>query len=238
MLEPVTKKALAEAAAFSQRSPRTLRRWESLGCNLADRESLEDFMARSMQRSRGNATRQIARAQRPVAAAGTNHTKVTASLNGENGQDGQLGALGALARLRNLEQTFYVRLKELLKTLKPDRPDLVSSLLGDYTRTSDTLRRYEHALQLEQRDLVDFIPKREAIESLEAALRWMRLGIRRWESSCLPELLTFKDPLSAKVYFEKSFVEIVTLTVKNAMVAALPVPQWGLEAIQKEWRLD
>jgi hypothetical protein len=59
-----------------------------------------------------------------------------------------LGALGALARLRNLEQTFYVRLKELLKTLKTDRPDLVSSLLGDYTRTSDALRRHEHALQL------------------------------------------------------------------------------------------
>jgi hypothetical protein len=65
----VTNKVLAEAVAFTGRSKRTLRRWKALSCNLADRASLEDWVARSMQRSRGKATRQIARMQRPVAAA-------------------------------------------------------------------------------------------------------------------------------------------------------------------------
>src|SRR5271166_6948836 len=96
----VTKKTLAEAISITGRSKRTLRRWASLGCNLASRTSLEDFAARSMRRSRGKAIRQIERTQRPVAAA------VLLGHNGENGQDedGPLGALGALQRLRLLER--------------------------------------------------------------------------------------------------------------------------------------
>jgi len=235
----VTKKTLAEAIACTGRSKRTLRRWKALGCNLGDRASLEDFAARSMRRSRGKATRQIAKTQRPVAAAVAKDAPL-AGLNGENGQDedGPLGALGALQRLRNLERSFYSRLKELLKSLESNRPDLVSSLLGDYTKASDSLRRYERALELEQHDLLEFIPKRDAIEAVEAVARWMRLSVRRWESSHLPELLAISDPRIARLAFEESFVEIVVQTVKAVMSAAQPIPLWASEAVQKEWRLD
>src|SRR5271165_4439778 len=230
---------MAETISITGRSKRTLRRWASLGCNLASRTSLEDFAARSMRRSRGKAIRQIVRTQAPVAAAVAKNAAPLLGHNGENGQDDLLpGALGALARLRNLEQTFYVRLKELLKTLKTDRPDLVSSLLSDFMRASDGLRKFEYALQLEQHDLLEFIPKVDAIEGVEACARWLRLSIRRWESSSLPELLAFKDPRAAKVYFEETFAAIVIQTVKDAMTAAQPIPQWALEAIKEQWRLD
>jgi hypothetical protein len=66
----------------------------------------------------------------------------------------------------------------------------------------------------------------------------MRLGVRRWESAGIPELRACKDDLNAKVYFEHTFSEILAQTVQAGLEAKIPVPQWGLDAIKEQWRIE
>ena len=47
-----------------------------------------------------------------------------------------------------------------------------------------------------------------------------------------------KDDSDAKAYFERTFPEILTQAVKDGLEAAIPVPQWGLDAIKEEWRIE
>src|SRR5271166_4236727 len=119
----VTKKTLAEAISITGRSKRTLRRWASLGCNLASRTSLEDFAARSMRRSRGKAIRQIVRTQAPVAAAVAKNAAPLLGHNGENGQNRSAGP-GQLAFVRfhaGLRRTTQIRVRVTTRAARSPR---------------------------------------------------------------------------------------------------------------------
>ena len=111
---------------------------------------------------------------------------------------------------------------------------LVSSLLSDYTKTSDALRKYEPALQLEQCDLNQMIARREAEQGAQA--RHLRLSVVRWMSSCIPDMMACKDNAAAKVYFAHSFHDVLIQTVRASEAAKIPVPQWCIDAIKDEWR--
>jgi hypothetical protein len=234
---------IAEIARTYGRSVPTIYRWRQGGLDVDDPEAVRAWTLKTMRSSRGEARRQILRGQGTVADSVTAIAPPPPLVSGKDSDngDGQDGTIGALRRLTNLERVFYERLKYLLNTKRTHHPDLVSMVsivLIDYTRVSDALRRFQRAVELQYRDINDLIPRKEAIESWKAGVRFMRLGIRRWESACIPEMRTCKDDSDAKAYFERTFPEILTQAVKDGLEAAIPVPQWGLDAIKEEWRIE
>jgi hypothetical protein len=209
------------AVEFTGRNERTLKRWKTAGCNLADKEDLEAWMTKTAQRGRGRAKGQIratqGKVQRHESGNGNGDTPRLPFASGA-------GAAAALQRIEHLEALFYGR----LQALEGDRPDVVSMALHDYEKTLDALRKFERVVQLGRRDLSQMIPLREVTEGGTALVTCFRLSWRSWLSSATPDLLALADnPLAYKKMAEETFSETIKRMVNAWATAAKPVPEWA-----------
>lgn len=217
---------IADAAQIVGKSPRTIRRWVKAGLDISDREALMAYSnqmdlnakgethARSLERLSGNQTQaEVNLADLPEA--------------------GEPGAAKALKRLETLETQFYARVQAALAT---NNQKLISAARNDHSQIAETLRKYEKEIEESKRDLGHLIPRGEAEEAVRMASVWLRLTVMSWISSHMPALLAQPNPIEAKIYFLRTFSEILEVQMMNAKDATAALPEWGEAIIRDEFR--
>ena len=236
------------ASKLTGKSTRQVRRWAKQGCNLHDDISVLSFNEfrgpppANFQPNFAQAIKAVAEITPPAIAttpkappkepAETFDLKLLDRLPAP----GEEGAAAALKRLQGLETIFYARLIGELSV--SGSPHLVTTAQNDYNKVTESLRKYEQAVEESRRDLGHLLPKQEAQDGARAAALWFRLAWRLWLSSSLPDLLAIKDARTAKAQAEASFSEILLVSFKNAAEAKLSIPDWALPVIREEFHVQ
>jgi len=150
---------------------------------------------------------------------------------------GEEGAAAALKRLQGLESIFYSRLLNELSRI-PSRSTAVTTAQNDYNKVTESLRKYEAAVEITRRDLGHLIPKHEAQEGARAAALWMRLTWRLFLSSAVPDLLALAgDARLFKARAEEAFAEVLAVALKDSEGAKCNIPDWALPVIREEFHV-
>lgn len=219
---------IAEVAASTGKSVRTIWRWHRAGCNLEDPASVQQHSESLNAKARGKARRESIATQAPL-SAGENELDL-GTLPVITGQ----GAAAALKRLQEFEARFAQRLGAALNT---GRADAIQCARDDYNKVANSLRQYEREVEETRRDLGHLIPKQESQDGARASAIWFRLAWRMWLSSTLPALLAQTEPREALVMCEATFKDVLGVALQNSQGAQLSIPPWALEVIREEWHL-
>ena len=235
---PVKKYAqplVDRACKLTGKKPDTIRRWAKKGLNLSDDLSI---IAWNEEHGHSNDKKQTVSPDElkpPAAPPKRQLSAAELDILDRLPAPGDEGAAAALKRLQGLEPIFYSRLLTALAS--PDRPDLLGIANSEYSKVTESLRKYEAAVEMTRREMGHLMPKKEAQDGARAAALWFRLAWRLWLSSSLPDLLAIKDPRTAKAKAEESFSEILLVSFKNASEAKLSIPDWALSAITEEFHV-
>jgi hypothetical protein len=169
---------LHRAVKLTGKHPDTIRRWAKSGLNLSDTAAVLEW----------NKTHRNRRSGKPAKRLSLN------ILNKLPAPD-ERGAVGALARLQRLEILFHERLDQEIR--KGGDPAEVSAASADYTRLTESLRKYEKEVEMARRDLGHLIPKGDAVDAIRAAATWLRLTWMQWISSGLEDVRAASPDISS-----------------------------------------
>jgi hypothetical protein len=234
---------IREYAKIIGKSPTTLWRWVSEGCNLRDPKSVREWvtkneirqtpMERARRRKRDEALKAAANASQPIP------TRFSAPGNGETAVElppaGRRGAAAALERLEHQEEESHRRLQAALSRGNPVE---VQAAQEFWLKCSETLRRLDLAVETARREAETQVPLRVACDAMTAASEWLRISVMQFLSSETLGLMALKDVGEFKVYFVTRFRGILELTVKNADQTNSPVPDWAKTRIREAWNLE
>jgi hypothetical protein len=226
------KNLVDRACKITGKASRTIRRWAKQGLDLGN---LDQVLAWSEQKE--HKIEEIA-SPAELEAVKTEQDDARPAVDlkilDRLPAPGEEGAAAALKRLQGLETIFYSRL--LAELSQANRPDLVTSAQNDYNKVTESLRKYEAAVEMTRRDLGHLLPKREAENGARAAALWFRLAWRLWLSSAIPDLLPLaSDPRSFKQKAEHTFSEILAAALRNSAQAKLSIPEWAMLVIREEF---
>ena len=219
------------ACDLTGRSKRTIQLWAKRGLDLADAddvlawaEKIRDIVPEAMAKFEAHQNAQ-------ESSSDVFDLKILDRLPAP----GEEGAAAALKRLQGLESIFYSRLLNELGRV-PSSGTKVTTAQNDYNKVTESLRKYEAAVEITRRDLGHLIPKHEAQEGARASALWFRLAWRLWLSSCLSDVLALAgNERASKAKAEEGFAEILGVTLKNSKEAKLNIPDWAMPVIQEEF---
>jgi hypothetical protein len=214
--------AVRRAANLTGKHPDTIRRWAKAGLDLSDVGAVLEL---SNDRGHFRHKRHSVRVRNGLSL----------DILGKLPAPDERGAVGALKRLQRLEILFHDRLNEEIKN--GGDPVTVSAASSDYTRLTESLRKYEKEVEMARRDLGHLLPKGEAVEAVKTVANWLRLTWMAWISSALDDVRSAPDTRHAKKVALHAFDEILVLRIQNFKKLRCPVPDWADEVILEEFRL-
>jgi hypothetical protein len=126
--------------------------------------------------------------------------------------------------LEAIEERSFARLE---RAIEHGNPLTVKSCQEFYLRCSETLRRLDLAVEIERRNAVELIPRKQ-VETVSLFLaEWLRIAIAQFLSSESRSLMGIKDPKEFRLYAIDRFRGIVYAAVKTSRKTNSPIPTWA-----------
>jgi hypothetical protein len=232
MPEPIDIGSLARELG---RSVRTLKRWEQNGINLANHDEVKAHAEKQDARTIG-ASRNRARAR----TSGEEYQSRKPSPDRPDVSGGNIGAAGALQRLATTERTLYHRLQT---ALKDGNALAIADARTDWLQVSESLRRYDIAIEQSRRESGELIPRSESEMAVRMASVWLRLTWMKWLESWMPDIIAIGSQEGSGLREAKhkalgTFDEILEVQLQNALNARGTLPEWAIALIKEEFRIQ
>ena len=223
------KAEIAELAKRIGRTPSTLRRWASQGCDLRSHSSVQEWLEQKHRKEPLVSRRKregVAEPLKPASASG----------NGEKLKPpGQRGAGAALRRLEEQEERAYARLRLALEEGNSVRIDAAQI---HWLRIAEVLRRLDAGLELARRDVEEMVPKKLACDVALAISDWLRISFMVWLSSESRMLMGFQEVGPFKAHAVESFKAILHRTVCDSLKTRSPIPLWAAQKVEQSWNVS
>lgn len=144
------------------------------------------------------------------------------------------GAAAALDRLAEQETDLYAKMTHCLQE---NNLIMAEGYRHQWLKVSESLRKYDLAVEQNRRDSGELIPRAEAENAIRSLLIWFRLAFQLFLSSDSKTLAAISDPMQITVKTREKFPEHLKLAIAEGMRATVRIPEYAVKIVEEEWRV-